>query len=159
MNLVLRSRNGYPTPFAFRRASGSLDRLFDNMVEDFFAPGGAHTRAAGTQIAAHAPRINLSESATAYVVEAELPGVAKENVKISVDGNVVTLEAEVKRDTERKEGETVVFAERRTEKFARSFTLASEVDDEKSVAKLENGVLTLTLPKKAELLPKQIQVQ
>jgi HSP20 family protein len=98
------------------------------------------------------------------VVEAELPGVVKEDVKISVDGNQVTLEAEVKRKVEHKDGEsqqgeTVVFAERTVQKFARSFTLAVEVDDERTVAKLENGILTLTLPKKEALRPKQIQVQ
>jgi HSP20 family protein len=156
MNLVLRSRNGYPLPFAFRRtpSSGAFDSLVDSMVEDFFAP--ARSKAA----AAHAsPRINLTESASAYVVEAELPGVAKENVKVSVDGNVVTLEAEVKREAEHKEGETFLLTERNIEKFTRSFTLASEVDDQRSVAKLENGILTLTLPKKAELQPKQILVQ
>jgi HSP20 family protein len=156
MNLVLRSRNGYPLPFAFRRtpSNGSVDRLFDSLVDDFFSPVKS-----GISATHLSPRINLTESAGDYVVEAELPGVAKENIKISVDGNVVTLEAEVKRGTERKEGETVLLAERSVEKFTRSFTLPSEVDDERSIAKLDNGVLTLTLPKKAELQSKQIQVQ
>jgi len=156
MNLVLRNRNGFPMPFAIRRApvSGSFDRLFDSVVEDYFAP--AKNKTASATIA---PRVNVTESEKAYVVEAELPGVVKENVKISVDGKQVTLEAEVKREVERKEGETVVFAERTVQKFARSFTLATEVDDEHTVAKLENGVLTLTLPKKEAMRPKHIQVQ
>ena len=161
MNLVLRHRHGFPLPFALHRAAGngSFDRLFDSMVEDRFSP--ATGKAAGAAIA---PRVDVTESKTAYVVEAELPGVVKEDVKISVDGNQVTLEAEVKRKVEHKDGEsqqgeTVVFAERTVQKFARSFTLAVEVDDERTVAKLENGILTLTLPKKEALRPKQIQVQ
>jgi len=158
MNLVLRNRHGFPIPFAFHRTpvNGSFDRLLDSVVEDYFAPH--KSKAASTTLA---PRINVTESETSYVVEAEMPGVTKENVKISVDGNHVTLEAEVKRDTEKKEGETVVFAERSVQKFARSFTLASEVDDARSIAKLEHGVLTLTLPKKVEIQPqpKHIQVQ
>lgn len=156
MNLILRNRNGFPLPFSVRRApvEGSFNRLVDRVVEEYFAPEKAKSASAGV-----APRINVTESGKAYVIEAELPGVTKENVKISVDGQRVTLEAEVKRETQRKEGETVVFAERTVEKFARSFTLASEVDDTRSEARLENGVLTLTLPKKEVLLPKQIVVQ
>ena len=154
MSLVLRNR-GYATPYSFRRVPvNGFDRLFDSFFD------GAFPAATETAAPAHvSPRVDVTESAGAYVVEAELPGVTKENVNISVDGKLVTIEAEVKRATDRKEGETVVFAERGTEKFSRSFKLAAEVDDSKSVAKLENGILTLTLPKKEALRPKQIAVQ
>jgi HSP20 family protein len=156
MNLVLRNRHGFPMPFAFHRtpAGSSFDRLFNSAVEDYLAP--QKSKATNTTTA---PRINVTESEKNYVVEAEIPGVTKENVKISVDGNHVTLEAEVKRETEKKEGETIVFSERSSQKFVRSFTLATEVDNESSIAKLEHGVLTLTLPKKVALQPKHIQVQ
>ncbi|HEX8955488.1 MAG TPA: Hsp20/alpha crystallin family protein [Burkholderiaceae bacterium] len=152
MSLVLRNR-AYATPYAFRRTNG-FDRLFDSFFDGYLP-----TQASSAASAHVSPRINISESAAAYTVEAELPGVAKENVDISVDGKLVKIEAEVKRNSERVEGETVVFAERSTEKFSRSFKLAVEVDDSKSVAKLENGVLILTLPKKEALRPKQISVQ
>ena len=156
MSIVLRNHRGYSVPFSFRRVpvTGPFEHLFDSLVDDYFAP--AKSDAAPVTVA---PRLNVTESATAYVVEAELPGVTKENVKIAVDGKLVTLEAEIKREVQAKEGETVVFAERTTEKFSRSFKLAAEVDDSRSVAKLENGILTLTLPKKEELRPKHIQVQ
>jgi HSP20 family protein len=156
MNLVLRNRHGFPMPFAFHRtpAAGSFDRLLDSVVEDYFAPQKSKTAGATT-----APRINVTESEKEYVVEAEMPGVTKENVKISVDGNHVTLEAEVKREAEKKEGETIVFSERSVQKFVRSFTLSAEVNNESSVARLEHGILTLTLPKKMQLQPKHIQVQ
>jgi len=152
MSLVLRNR-GYAPPYSFRRVNG-FDHLFDSLFDGAFP--AASDAAAPVHVS---PRINITESAAAYVVEAELPGVTKENVSIAVDGKLVTIEAEVKRGGERQEGETVVFAERSTEKFSRSFKLAAEVDDSKSVAKLENGILTLTLPKKEALRPKQIAVQ
>jgi HSP20 family protein len=155
MSLILRNHRGYATPISFRRVPvNGFDSLFDNLVENYFAPAGSDSSRVHVS-----PRINVTESATAYTVEAELPGVTKENVKIAVEGKLVTLEAEVKRNVERKEGEAVVFAERTTEKFSRSFKLVAEVDDARSIAKLENGVLTLTLPKKEDLRPKHIQVQ
>jgi HSP20 family protein len=159
MNFVVRNHNGFPVPFAFRRtpvngSAASFDRLFDNVLEDFFA--APKTPASNDSVT---PRTHVSEDDQTYIVEAEIPGVTKENVKISVEGNVVTLEAEVKRQVEQKDGDNVTHTERTVRKFARRFTLAKDVDDTQSVAKLENGILTLTLPKKAELRPKQITVQ
>jgi len=80
-------------------------------------------------------------------------------VKVSVEDNQVTLEAEVKRDIEQKDGENVVHTERTVRKFVRHFKLAKDVDEAQIVAKLENGILTLTLPKKTESRSKQITVQ
>ena len=154
MNFVVRNHNGFP--FAVRRAPAhsTFDRLFDTAFDDLFhAP---RTKASENSVA---PRINVSESEEAYTVEAEIPGVTKENVKISVEGKKVTLEAEVKREAEEKDGENTVRVERTVRKFARSFLLPKEVDDTQSAAKLENGILTLTLPKKAEARAKQISVQ
>lgn len=156
MNFVVRNHNGFPVPFAFRRTpvNGSFDRLFDNVFDDFFTAPKSHTASDSVT-----PRITVSEDDQTYIVEAEIPGVTRENVKISVEGNVVTLEAEVKRQVEQKDGDNVTQTERTIRKFSRRFTLAKDVDDTQSAAKLENGILTLTLPKKAELRPKQITVQ
>lgn len=156
MNFVVRNHNGFPVPFAFRRTpvNGSFDRLFDSVLEDYF------TASKGKQEdASVSPRVNVTESEQAYVIEAEIPGVTKENVKISVEGKHVALEAEVKREVEQKDGENVTVTQQTVRKFARSFKLAKDVDDTQSVAKLENGILTLTLQKKVELRPKQILVQ
>lgn len=159
MNFVVRNHNGFPVPYAFRRTpvNGSFDRLFDSVLDDFFkvSKSGVSSDVANSIT----PRISVSEEEQTYIVEAEIPGVTKENVKISVEGNVVTLEAEVKRQVETKDGDNVTQTERTVRKFARRFTLAKDVDDTQAVAKLENGILTLTLPKKAELRPKQITVQ
>jgi HSP20 family protein len=155
MNFVVRNHNGFPVPFAFRRTPVNGSAVsFDRLFEEFFA-----TPKNSTASDSVVPRIQVSEDDQTYIVEAEVPGVTKENVKISVEGNVVTLEAEVKRQIEQKDGDNVTHTERTVRKFARRFTLEKDVDDSQSVAKLENGVLTLTLPKKAELRPKQITVQ
>jgi HSP20 family protein len=153
MNLILRSRS----PFALRSPvyDRSVARLVDNLFDDFLAP-----RALSAQEPVVAtPRIDLVETAEAYEVQAELPGVAKEDIKVTVDHNLVSIEAEVKRAAERKEGENVLHSERSVAKFARSFTLAADLDDSRTVARFENGVLTLTLAKKEQKQPKQIAIQ
>ena len=85
----------------------------------------------------------------AYVVNAEIPGVAKDEIQVSIEGNQVTIGAEVKRETEKEEGERVLHSERYFGSAYRSFTLPSELDEAASTAKYENGVLELKLAKKA----------
>ncbi len=155
MNLILRNRNGFPLPIALRPTSFDepFSRLIDSVLEDYFAP--VQTR----EPLVSAPRMNVTESEQAFEVEAELPGVTKENLNISVDGKRVSIEAEIKRASERKEGEKVIREERVVKKFARNFILTGEVDETRAAAKLENGILQLSLPKKAEAQPKQIPIQ
>lgn len=141
MNLILRNRAGYPLPGSLRTTV--FGNLLDTMLDDFLAPATEGAR----DTSVFSPRLDLTETDKAYVIDADLPGVAKSDLKVSVDGQRVTLEAEVRRDTERKEGETVVHAERIVRKYARSIELPGEVDDANAVAKLENGVLSLVLPK------------
>jgi len=90
----------------------------------------------------------VSESDAAYTVLAEVPGVGKEDIHVSIDGSVVTLRAEVKQQDKRAEGEKVLRSERYYGAVARSFQLPVEVDAAQARAKYDNGVLTLTLPKK-----------
>ncbi len=95
------------------------------------------------------PRIKLdvAETDQAYMVKAEIPGVKKEDIKVAVDGNQVSISAEVKKEEEERQGETVIRTERYYGQVARSFTLAHEIDDANAVAKYQDGVLELTLPK------------
>ena len=97
------------------------------------------------------PRIKMdvTETDQAYTVKAEIPGLKKEDIKVDIDRNQVSISAETKRETEEKEGKTVVRSERYYGQQFRSFTLANEIDDAKAVAKYQDGVLELTLPKKA----------
>ncbi len=94
-------------------------------------------------------KVEVKESATDYRVTAELPGVAKDDVHVEIEGNRVSISGEIKRESEQKEGERVLRSERYYGSVARSFSLANEIDESKAEAKYENGVLSLTLPKKA----------
>lgn len=94
-------------------------------------------------------RLDLTENETGYIVKAEIPGVAKEDITVSVEGSTVSIAAEVKREKDAKEGEKVVRSERYYGMVSRSLTLPIDIDMAKSVAAYEGGVLTLTLPKAA----------
>jgi len=101
--------------------------------------------------AALAPiRIDVSEKEGDYVVHAEVPGVKKEEIDVQIDGNVVSISAETKRQQEEKEGDRVLRTERYYGKLQRSFSLPQDIDQARAVAACENGVLTLTLPKKVQ---------
>lgn len=93
-------------------------------------------------------RLDVSETENAYAVRAEMPGVRKDNVKITIDGNKVSIRAENRSEHEQKEGETVLRRERFYGVQSRSFALAHEIDDGSATAKYEDGILTLHLPKK-----------
>jgi HSP20 family protein len=137
---------------------------FGELVDDLFKgflvrPLGFEGR--GEPTGAHLPRakVDVAEKNGAYVVSAELPGVRKEDIHITVDGAQVTLEAEVKREKEAAQDERVLHRERVYGKLTRSFTLPQEVDEASAEAKFKDGVLELTLPKKAAAQRKQISIQ
>ncbi|MDB5821853.1 MAG: putative Hsp20-like chaperone [Herminiimonas sp.] len=119
-------------------------RGFEDLLRDFSLKPATREFSAEPRI-----RMEVTESDSAYTVKAEIPGVKKEDIKINIDNNQVTISAESRRETEQKEGTTVVRSERYYGQQFRSFTLAQNVDDEKTVAKYQDGVLELTLPKKA----------
>ena len=93
-------------------------------------------------------RVDVTENDASFTVKAEVAGVDKNDIDVSVDGNQVSIAAEVKRETNRKEGDKDVCAERYYGKMYRAFTLSSDLDGSKAQANYDNGVLTLTLPKK-----------
>jgi len=94
-------------------------------------------------------KVDVSEADNSYQVKAEIPGVKKDDIHISVDGNLVSISAEVKKEAEDKEGEKVIRSERYFGKVSRSFTLSSDVDADKVQAKYTDGLLNVTLPKKS----------
>jgi HSP20 family protein len=159
MNLIRRNTS----PLSTYRPSSvdeQFGRLVENMFDDFFAPfagGQAMSGLAGDGVTS--PRLNVVETDKSFEIEAELPGVKKEDIKVAIDRQRVSIEGEAKQETARTEGETVVYAERSTRRFARSFTLPSEVDDTQSNAKLENGILKLSLLKKQETQAKRLSIQ
>lgn len=104
-------------------------------------------------------KIDLTEDDKAYIVHAEIPGAKKEDVKVQVDGNRVSISAETKQEKEEKEGERVICRECYQGSSYRSFTLDSAVDETQAQAKFENGILELTLPKKNVSTAKQIKIK
>ncbi len=92
-------------------------------------------------------RLDVSEGDKEYKIKAEIPGVKKEDINVQIDGNLVTISAEVKRDKEEKT-ERMIRQERYFGSVSRSFTLASPVDEKAATAKYTDGVLELKLPKK-----------
>jgi len=104
-------------------------------------------------------KLDVTENDKTYTVKADVPGVKKDDIKVSIDGNYVAIAAEVEREKEEKKGETVVRSERYYGRQSRSFTLEHDIDDTKAEASYDNGVLTLTLPKKEGTSVRQVTVK
>jgi HSP20 family protein len=103
-------------------------------------------------------KMDVSEEDNAYLVKAEIPGVNKNDIHISIDGNLVSIGAEVKKESEEMKGGKLIRSERYFGKVSRSFTLENEVDTEKVQARYADGVLEVNMPKKANGSKKQISV-
>lgn len=133
----------------FAQAGMPLDDLFAG----FFRPIAESNRESLEPI-----RIEVTEDTNAYRVAAQIPGVKKEDIHVSVDDNEVTLSAEVKRETSAKEGEKLLHSERYYGKTSRSFSLAESIDEANVTAKYNDGILNLVLPKKAPVTAKRIEI-
>lgn len=135
----------------------SRNSLFDELFKDF-APGyfikPLHGDAMPAQI-----KVDLKESDSGYTVNAEIPGVSKDEIHVAIDGNVVTLRAEVKQEDSKTEGEKVLRSERYYGAVSRSFQLPVDIDAAQARAKYESGVLTLSLPKKTGQSSKRLTVE
>ena len=103
-------------------------------------------------------RVDVSENDHEYLVSAEIPGAKKEDIRVSIDGNYVSITAEIKKEQEEKPGRSLV-KETYHGSVSRGFTLASDVDEKSAVAKLEDGVLRLTLPKREGSTSRLLQIQ
>jgi len=103
-------------------------------------------------------RMDVTENDKEYQVQAELPGLKKEEISVTINGNEITISAEVKQEKDVKDGETVLCAERYYGKIQRAFTLGQEVDEATAQAKYNDGVLELKLPKKTVAAAKKLAV-
>jgi HSP20 family protein len=119
------------------------DDAFDDLFRGFFMRPVRFDAPQAVQV-----KIDVSEDEKGYLVHAEIPGVKKEDIKVSIEGNQVAISAEVKKEKEVKEGEKVLRSERYFGQVSRVFTLANDVDDSTAEAAYDNGVLTLKLPKR-----------
>jgi HSP20 family protein len=104
-------------------------------------------------------RVDVTENDNAYILRAEIPGVKKDDIQITIDGDTVAIGAEVKNEKDVKNGDRVLRTERFYGKVYRAFTLGQSVDEAGAAAKYSDGVLELTLPKKAAVQAKRITIQ
>ena len=128
------------------------DPAIDDLFRGFFRPVRSEREAVSI-------KLDVTEKDNSYIVRAEIPGVAKDDIQVSIEGNQVTIGAEVKRDTEKQDGERVLHSERYYGSAFRSFTLPAELDETASAAKYENGVLELTLAKKPVVAGRKLAIQ
>jgi HSP20 family protein len=156
MNQIRRSSS----PLATYR-SGAMDdplgRMVERMFRDFLAPlaQGSPWQGDGPGL----PRLDVVETDSAFDIQADMPGIKKEDLQVSVDGQRVTIEGVCRQANEQRQGEQVVYAERATRGYQRSFTLPAEVDDTGATARLEDGVLMLTLPKRQGGTARRLTIQ
>jgi HSP20 family protein len=104
-------------------------------------------------------KMDVTEDAAGYRVRAEIPGVKKEDIHVAVEGNTISITAELVHKWEKKKDETLLCRELYQGKVARSFTVMTDVDEAKAEAKYENGILELMLPKKQGALTKALEVK
>ena len=133
----------------------TLSDSFETALRHFFSPALPDRENPQLKM-----RIDVSEEDNSYLIKADIPGVKKEDINVRVDGNIVQIDAEVKREKETKgNGDKVLRSERYYGSVSRTFSLAQDVDDAKAKAKYNDGVLTLELPKKAMASSKKVTVQ
>ncbi|MDH3688796.1 MAG: Hsp20/alpha crystallin family protein [Gammaproteobacteria bacterium] len=128
---------------------------FDDLFEGFFRPMRQVAQDTGM-----VPAVDISEEEGRYIVKADLPGVRKDDIDVSINDDVLTINAESKMEQEDKDRSgRVIRQERRVGKYVRSMRLGTHVDQNKVQAKYEDGVLKLSLPKVEEAKPKKIAIE
>ena len=131
-----------------------VDDAFDDLFRGFFMRPVRMEGAPEMQI-----KMDVKEDDKGYSVHAEIPGVKKDDIHVTIDGNQVAVSAEVKNEKEVKEGEKVLRSERYYGKVSRAFTLGQDVDEGAAQAKYSDGVLELVLPKKAVTKAKRLSIE
>ena len=132
-----------------------IDDMFDRYTRAGLARGGSQQIARAGD---WAPRVDIVETDTAFVIKAEAPEVKKEDVKVTVDNGVLTVAGERKQEKEEK-GKTFHRIERQYGSFTRSFTLPDNVDEANIKATFKDGMLSLEIPKTEAVKPKAIEVK
>jgi len=133
----------------------TLNDPFDSMFRRFMAPMRKMMEDGSLDI-----KLDATEADGMYKVRADIPGVKKDDINVRIDGNVIHIDAQTKKEKETQEsGGKVLCSERWEGAVSRTFSLAQDVDETKVNAKYEDGVLTLELPKKATAASKRIAIQ
>jgi len=144
----LLNRDEFLTPFS---------TLFDDFFNDSFDFLGKDFFEKGTY-----PKVDVRDEDAQIVIEAEVPGLAKDQVSVELDNGILRIKGE-KKDSDENKTKTYVHKELKHSSFCRSFSIGDNIDSDKLVAKFENGLLEITLPKKVpdrKLVPvKQIEIK
>jgi len=136
-----------------QRYGGLLDDVFGDLAKGFWLkpipmPGDGELKM----------RVDVREDEKSYTIKAEIPGVKKEDIQVDVNGNQVSIRAEVKQEKEEKKGEKLLHSERYYGLVSRSMQLPAEIDAQGAKADYKDGVLILTLPKKASAQSKRLTI-
>ncbi|MGA0381066.1 MAG: Hsp20/alpha crystallin family protein [Arenicellales bacterium] len=128
---------------------------FDDLMGNWFRSPTVVRR----EEAARTPAIDVSETESAYLVKAELPGVARDGLNVTINDGVLTINAERKEEKKDEKDGRLIRQERYYGKFVRSLRLGSDIDEARIDARYEDGVLHLTLPKTAEIKPRKVDIK
>ena len=139
-----------------RRDPYAIDSMLDDLFKGFLV---RPVRYSGDMPEMQMIKMDVKEGDRDFTVHAELPGVDKEDIHVTIDGNTVSINAEVKKTTEEKEGDKVLRSERYYGKVFRSFSLSQDVDEAGARARFEKGVLELVLPKKASMAARKLSIE
>lgn len=139
-----------------RREPFAIDEMLDDLFRGYFV---RPMRLLGEQPEMQMIRMDVKENDQDYTVHAELPGVDKQDIHVSIEGNLLSVMAEVKKTAEQKEGDKILRSERYYGKVSRSVPLGQDVDDANARARFENGVLELVLPKKAMTTTRKLAIE
>ena len=134
----------------------NMQREINRMFDSFFR--GTSQEDSGLDAASWTPAVDVAEQDNAFVVKMELPGVSKDDVKITMQENTLTVRGEKKQEKESK-GSSIHRVERSYGAFQRSFTLPSSVKADKIDASYKDGILSVLLPKEEEAKPRLIDVK
>jgi len=132
--------------------------LFDELFSDVFTRAGWQGARNSAQPGASLARLDVIDRGDQYAIQVDLPGVKKEDIRVTIEGARVAIAAETKSESEAKAGERVLHSERRATSYARSFELPVEVTEDSAEASFENGVLHLNLPKRAPVGGRRLTV-
>lgn len=142
----------FPTKYEPKASMESLFDTFDRDLFPVFRPWFRLDDNEGFRM----PLVNINETEKDYVVTMELPGVQKKDLDVSIDGDQLVVTAERSEKVESDEG--LLRREIRSEKFRRTFTVGQAIDRDGVKAKLENGILKITLPKKADSVGRKVDI-
>jgi HSP20 family protein len=159
INSVIKNQKGVIVMAIIRwspyRSWLNVNREMENLFDDFFGSSGRGTKEANAM--AWNPDVDLAESKEGYIVKADLPGVAKEDVKVTLSEDVLTITGEKKEEKEITD-HNIHKSERVYGSFTRSFRLPTPVQSEKIKAEYKDGVLTLSIPKAESVKPREIHI-